>query len=173
MRPIHVWHSRMTAGVRCANFPSVITTIIDHSAVVETVEQTWVVCHVAESYAKQLNIFNLTKVNGIPETNSEKNTKHNEILLLTKQNETKFCCFYCFAKQAKFCETVFGFRFVSGFAKQKKGCEMETLRTSLPWEEKVDVYTVRQLPPTRVAFSTEIQKCCIPYTIFLCELCIL
>jgi hypothetical protein len=89
IRPIHVWHSRTTAGVWCANFPSVITTIIDHSAVVETVEQTWVVCHVAESYAKQLNICNLTKVNGIPETNSEKNTKQVEILLLTKRNETK------------------------------------------------------------------------------------
>jgi hypothetical protein len=50
-------------------------------------------------------------------------TKRNE----TKRNETKFRCFLGFAKQAKFRETVLLFRFVSCFAKQKKGCEMETL----------------------------------------------
>jgi hypothetical protein len=38
----------------------------------------------------------------------------------TKQNKTKFRCFYCFVKQAKFCETNFLFRFVLCFAKQKK-----------------------------------------------------
>jgi hypothetical protein len=49
---------------------------------------------------------------------TRKNTKRNEIFLLTKQNETKFRCFYCFAKQAKFRETIF---FVSlCFVKQKK-----------------------------------------------------
>jgi hypothetical protein len=57
----------------------------------------------------------------------EQFSKRNEILLLTKRNETKFRCFCCFAKQAKFRETTFLFRFVSCFAKQKKGCEMETL----------------------------------------------
>jgi hypothetical protein len=47
---------------------------------------------------------------------------------MTKQNEAKrnFAVFG-FAKQAKFRETSFMFRFVSCFAKQKKGCEMETL----------------------------------------------
>jgi hypothetical protein len=30
MRPIHVWRSRTPAGVRCANFPSIITTIMDN-----------------------------------------------------------------------------------------------------------------------------------------------
>jgi hypothetical protein len=29
MRPIHVWRSRTPAGVRCAHFPSFITTIMD------------------------------------------------------------------------------------------------------------------------------------------------
>jgi hypothetical protein len=29
MRPIHVWRSRTPEGVRCAHFPSVITTIMD------------------------------------------------------------------------------------------------------------------------------------------------
>jgi hypothetical protein len=29
MRPIHVWRSRTPDGVRCALFPSVITTIMD------------------------------------------------------------------------------------------------------------------------------------------------
>jgi hypothetical protein len=29
MRPIHVWRSRTPDGVRCAHFPSVITTIMD------------------------------------------------------------------------------------------------------------------------------------------------
>jgi hypothetical protein len=30
MRPIHLWRSRTPDGVRCAHFPSVITTIMDH-----------------------------------------------------------------------------------------------------------------------------------------------
>jgi hypothetical protein len=79
--------------------------------------------------AKQQNICSLTKVNGIHETKQEKNyeTKQNLTSDETKRNETKFCCFYCFAKQAKFRETNVLFRFVSCFAKQKKGCEMETL----------------------------------------------
>jgi hypothetical protein len=39
--------------------------------------------------AKQLNIRNVTKVNGIHETKPVKFTKRNEILPLTKQKETK------------------------------------------------------------------------------------
>jgi hypothetical protein len=64
--------------------------------------------------AKQLNIRNLTKVNGIHETKLEKiyETKRNFNLHETKRNETKFRCFLCFAKQAKFRETTFLFRFV-------------------------------------------------------------
>jgi hypothetical protein len=27
---VHMWRSRMTGGVQCAHFPSVITTIMDH-----------------------------------------------------------------------------------------------------------------------------------------------
>jgi hypothetical protein len=79
--------------------------------------------------AKQLNIRNLTKVNGIHETKLEKiyETKWNFNFHETKQNETKFCCFLYFAKQAKFRKTTSLFRFVSCFAKQKKWCEMETL----------------------------------------------
>jgi hypothetical protein len=57
---------------------------------------------------------------GFTKENKEKFTKRNEILLLTKQNETKFRCLFCFAKQAKFRETILLFRFVSCFAKQKK-----------------------------------------------------
>jgi hypothetical protein len=30
MRPIHVWRSRTPGGVRCAHFPSVVTTIMDY-----------------------------------------------------------------------------------------------------------------------------------------------
>jgi hypothetical protein len=30
MRPIHVWRSRTPDEVRCAHFPSVITTIMDY-----------------------------------------------------------------------------------------------------------------------------------------------
>jgi hypothetical protein len=30
MRLIHMWRSRTPAGVRCAHFPSFITTIMDH-----------------------------------------------------------------------------------------------------------------------------------------------
>jgi hypothetical protein len=54
-------------------------------------------------------------------------TKQNFTFDVTKRNETKFRCLFCFAKQAKFREKIFLFRFVSCFAKQKKGCEMETL----------------------------------------------
>jgi hypothetical protein len=43
----------------------------------------------------------------------EKITKQNKILLLTKQNETKFRWFFSFAKQAKFRETIVLFRYVS------------------------------------------------------------
>jgi hypothetical protein len=50
---------------------------------------------------------------GFTKRNQKKFTKRNEILLLTKLNETKFRCFLCFGKQAKFCETIFLFRFVS------------------------------------------------------------
>jgi hypothetical protein len=59
---------------------------------------------------------------GFPTGNHNKFTKRNEILLLTKQNETKQneICFCCFAKQGKFRETIFLFRFVSCFKKQKK-----------------------------------------------------
>jgi hypothetical protein len=64
---------------------------------------------------------------GFTKPNQKKITERNEILLMTKRNETKFRCFCCFAKQAKFRETIFLFRFLSCFAKQKKGCEMETL----------------------------------------------
>jgi hypothetical protein len=72
--------------------------------------------------AKQLNIWNVTKENEIrgpkPDTNYE--TKRNFTFDETKQNETKFRGLFCFAKQAKFRETIFLFRFVSCFAKQKK-----------------------------------------------------
>jgi hypothetical protein len=39
--------------------------------------------------ANQLNIRNVTKVNGIHETKQVKFTNRNEILPLTKQNKTK------------------------------------------------------------------------------------
>jgi hypothetical protein len=47
MRPIHVWRSRTLVGVRCAHFPSVVTTKMDQT-VVKTVELTWVEYHVVE-----------------------------------------------------------------------------------------------------------------------------
>jgi hypothetical protein len=80
--------------------------------------------------AKNLNIWNLTKENEIHETKPEKITKRNEILLLTKQNETKrneISLFILFRETSKISRNNFLFRFVSCFAKQKKGCEMETL----------------------------------------------
>jgi hypothetical protein len=72
-------------------------------------------------------------VNGIHETKPDKvyETKRNFTFDETKRNETKFRCILCFAKQAKFRETIFLFRFVSCFAKHKNGSEMETLFTSL------------------------------------------
>jgi hypothetical protein len=59
--------------------------------------------------AKQLNIRNVTKVNGTYERKLEKNyeTKRNFTFYETKRNETKFRSFLCFAKQAKFRETTF------------------------------------------------------------------
>jgi hypothetical protein len=52
LRPIHMWRSRTPAGIRCAHFPSVITTIMigSQTTAVETVDQTWVVYHVAEPF---------------------------------------------------------------------------------------------------------------------------
>jgi hypothetical protein len=47
----------------------------------------------------------------------------------TKRNETKFRCFSCFAKQAKFRETIFCFAMFR-VSRNKKGCEMETLGIS-------------------------------------------
>jgi hypothetical protein len=72
---------------------------------------------------------------GFTKWNQKKNyeTKQNFTFDETKRNETKFRCFLCFAKQAKFHETIFLFRFVSCFAKQKKGCEMETLGRPPIW----------------------------------------
>jgi hypothetical protein len=69
---------------------------------------------------KQLNIRNDTKVNGIHETKPDivYETKRNFTFYETKRNEISL--FLCFAKQAKFRETTFLFRFVSCFAKQKK-----------------------------------------------------
>jgi hypothetical protein len=64
---------------------------------------------------------------GFAKENKKKFTKRNKILLFTKRNETKFRRLFCFAKQAKFRETILLFCFVSCFAKQKKRCEMETL----------------------------------------------
>jgi hypothetical protein len=46
----------------------------------------------------------------------------------------------CFAKQAKFRETRVVFRFVSCFAKQKKGCEMETLIFVVKFSRKTKIY---------------------------------
>jgi hypothetical protein len=43
IRPIHAWHSRTPAGVRCAHFPSVYTTRMDQYSCYKTVELTWVV----------------------------------------------------------------------------------------------------------------------------------
>jgi hypothetical protein len=83
--------------------------------------------------AKQLNIGNITKVNRIHDTKLEKKLR-NETKFYLSRNETKgnkISLFLCFAKQAKFRETAFLFRFVSCFAKQKKGCERETLRKTL------------------------------------------
>jgi hypothetical protein len=57
---------------------------------------------------------------GFTKENKKKFTKRNKILHLTKQNETKFRSLFCFAKQAKFRETILLFRFVLCFAKQKK-----------------------------------------------------
>jgi hypothetical protein len=46
-----MWRSRTPDGDRCARFPSVITTIMDQKeTIAETVEQTWVVCHLAEPF---------------------------------------------------------------------------------------------------------------------------
>jgi hypothetical protein len=61
---------------------------------------------------------------GSMKRNQKKITKGNEILLMTKQYETKFRCFSCFAKQAKFRETIFCFDL---FRVSQKKCEMETL----------------------------------------------
>jgi hypothetical protein len=52
MRPIHLWLSRTPNGVRCAHFPSVITTIMDQK--VQLLKLTWVVYHVAEPYGLAL-----------------------------------------------------------------------------------------------------------------------
>jgi hypothetical protein len=73
--------------------------------------------------AKQINMWNFTKKIRFTKRNQKKIAKWNKILLLTKQNETKFRCLFCFAKQAKFRETIFCFV----FRETKKGCEMETL----------------------------------------------
>jgi hypothetical protein len=87
--------------------------------------------------AKQLNIWNETKLDGIHETKPGKiyetkpgkiyETKRNFTIGETKRNEISL--FFGFAKQAKFRETVFLFRIVSCFAKHKKRSEMETLAT--------------------------------------------
>jgi hypothetical protein len=63
---------------------------------------------------------------GFTKENKKKFTKLNKILLLTKRNETKFRCLFCFAKQAKFREIsrnnfVVSLCFV--FRETKKGCE--------------------------------------------------
>jgi hypothetical protein len=53
-------------------------------------------------------------------------TKRNFSFDETKRNETKFRCFYCFTKQAKFRETIFCFALFC-VSRNKKVCEMETL----------------------------------------------
>jgi hypothetical protein len=60
-----MWRSRTLAGVRCAHFPSVITTIMGHipTTVVETVEQTCVEYHVAEPEQTALARKNLATLN--------------------------------------------------------------------------------------------------------------
>jgi hypothetical protein len=100
--------------------------------------------------SKQINIWNLTKVNGIHETKQEKNyetkrnftsdeTKRNEISLYLLFQETseilwnKFVVLLCFV----FCET-------------KKGCEMETL--------SINIRAVLPGPPTQVFGATSATK---------------
>jgi hypothetical protein len=70
--------------------------------------------------AKQLNIWNETKLNEIHETKPDKiyETKRNFTFYETKRNEISVFC--GFAEQAKFRETIFLFRIVSCFAKQKR-----------------------------------------------------
>jgi hypothetical protein len=77
--------------------------------------------------AKQLNILNLTKENEIHETKQDKNyeTKRNFTFDETKRNEVSL--FILFRETSEISRNCFLFRFVSCFAKQKKGCEMETI----------------------------------------------
>jgi hypothetical protein len=78
--------------------------------------------------AKQLNILNRTKVNGIPETKPEKNYETKRNFTLTKQNETKrnFAVFCVSRNKQNFTKQFFvSLCFV--FRETKKGCEMETL----------------------------------------------
>jgi hypothetical protein len=63
---------------------------------------------------------------GVMKQNQKESTKWNDILLLTQRNQTKqnFACFL-------FCETSeISRKNVLCFAKQKKGCIMETLNTT-------------------------------------------
>jgi retron-type reverse transcriptase len=59
MRPLHVWRSRTPDGVRCAHFPSVITTIMDQK--VQLINplnlSRSVVCGVAEPLPDTWRIF--------------------------------------------------------------------------------------------------------------------
>jgi hypothetical protein len=87
--------------------------------------------------AKQLNIRNVTKVNGTHKMKLEKiyETKQNFTFYETKRNETKrnFSQFFVFRETSKISRNNFLFRFVLCFAKQKKGSEMETLVKTVPW----------------------------------------
>jgi hypothetical protein len=78
-----------------------------------------------------IDIWNVTEVNGIHEAKTGKKLR-NETKFYFWRNKTKrneISLFFLFREtyHTKFRETIFWFRFVSCFAKQKKWCEMETL----------------------------------------------
>jgi hypothetical protein len=93
-------------------------------------------CLLTQRNAKQQNISNLTKENEIHETKPEKNyeTKQNFTFDDTKGNKTKqneISLFILFRETSEISRNNFLFRFVSCFAKQRKGCEMEILGSTV------------------------------------------
>jgi hypothetical protein len=60
MRPIHVWRSRTPNGVRCAHFPSVITTIMDQKL------QLLKPLNKREMYSTWQNPYSISVKSGVP-----------------------------------------------------------------------------------------------------------
>jgi hypothetical protein len=99
--------------------------------------------------AKQLNIWNLTKVNGIHETKQEKKYETKFYFWRNKTKRNEISLFLLFRETSEISRNKFVVSLCFVFRETKKGCEMETPPAAATGTVRPPIFHLRSVPHRR------------------------